>query len=55
MTDTYIASYIRALPKAELHLNIEGTWEPENVSLAYKKMPLNLKEQGQNVLTKGGC
>lgn len=31
MTDTYIASYIRALPKAELHLHIEGTLEPEMV------------------------
>ena len=25
------------------------------LGIAYKKMPLNLKEQGQNVLTKGGC
>jgi adenosine deaminase len=29
MTDTKLADFVRALPKAELHLHIEGTLEPE--------------------------
>jgi adenosine deaminase len=29
MTDTKIADFVRGLPKAELHLHIEGTLEPE--------------------------
>jgi adenosine deaminase len=29
MTDTYLASFIKGMPKAELHVHIEGTLEPE--------------------------
>ena len=42
-TPTDIASFVRSLPKAELHLHIEGTLEPEMVFELARKHGVRLK------------
>ena len=43
MTDADMEAFVRGLPKAELHLHIEGTLEPEMVFALARKhdIPLN--------------
>ena len=43
MTDADMETFVRGLPKAELHLHIEGTLEPEMVFALARKHGINLK------------
>ena len=43
MTDTDMVAFVRGLPKAELHLHIEGTLEPEMVFALARKHGMELR------------